>query len=604
MIDSNLMRRLAVTAGFVLLMVAYHSIFRGYYPLPDGLMGHDYALTLTSFEDGYLWFRNNGFLVPPWFTPSFCAGQPFFADPQSIFYSVPQFLTFVFNPLKAVYISVLLFAGLGFWGTYFLARRSFGLNAWAAFAAATVFMFNGFYSHRMIVGHFGYQPYMLVPLVAWLLIGGLRSPEELIKRWMYVLSAGLLIAYWLQAGLTTLMVPAGLSVIALGSLASFRERTLLSRMMQRGVWAVLIALTLSASKLSASLALMSHFPRDYYPLPGIADIGGLLKFVFQALFYSSEHAYQTANPLWQNMEWVAMPHELAYGITLVPLFIMLVGAWLYLRRRVLAQGGVAEVRRPWLAGGILLSILFIPLAMLYYSPGWNAVLKSLPLFGSTTSPFRWLIIYIPVLAVLSAIAADARSDFSKLAAILCLVGVPGLNALENRDFYRHQDFDPMPVIRYDKAVRSGAIRPQIHAIGLPKDKSAPILDNNVMFTDGISPLICYNPLFGYGLEKYKVGQLHAGSVFELNEGGYLNFRNPACLVFPGPNHCAPWDAFREADIGQLRNFVNYRPFVFQRGSIQRIADAVTMASLFTCFAALLVLFYVVGRRGSIKEPGS
>src|SRR5512135_3628524 len=116
--------------AFAGLLWAYNAIFGAYFPLPNGLMGHDYALTMPAFEDGYLWFRNNGFLSPPWFTPSFCAGQPYFADPQSVFYSVPQFLAFVMDPLSAIHASVLLFAGLGFWGTYVLGRRTFALSVW------------------------------------------------------------------------------------------------------------------------------------------------------------------------------------------------------------------------------------------------------------------------------------------------------------------------------------------------------------------------------------------------------------------------------------------------------------------------------------------
>ncbi len=84
-----------VLGSFVLLLAAYHFIFREYFPLPGGLMGHDYSYELPMLMDGYLWFRNNGILTPPWFTPSFCGGQVSFGDPQASFYSVPQFLTFL-----------------------------------------------------------------------------------------------------------------------------------------------------------------------------------------------------------------------------------------------------------------------------------------------------------------------------------------------------------------------------------------------------------------------------------------------------------------------------------------------------------------------------
>ena len=88
-----------VVGAFLLLALAYHVVFGAYFPLPNGLMGHDYSGTLPGIMDGVLWFRNNGILSPPWFTPSFCGGQAAFADPHSGFYSVEQFLAF-FNPVE------------------------------------------------------------------------------------------------------------------------------------------------------------------------------------------------------------------------------------------------------------------------------------------------------------------------------------------------------------------------------------------------------------------------------------------------------------------------------------------------------------------------
>src|SRR4051812_38431934 len=107
--------------AFILLMLAYHLIFGAFFPLPNGYLGHDYSLGIAGFTDAYLWYRNNGFLTPPWFTPSFCGGQAFFADPQSGFYAVPTFLSFVVDPLTATYAAILIFAALGFWGMYVLA---------------------------------------------------------------------------------------------------------------------------------------------------------------------------------------------------------------------------------------------------------------------------------------------------------------------------------------------------------------------------------------------------------------------------------------------------------------------------------------------------
>lgn len=576
-----------VGLAFAILLWAYNAVFGSYFPLPNGLMGHDYALTLPAFEDGYLWFRNNGFLTPPWFTPSFCAGQPYFADPQSIFYSIPQFMVFVSNPLSAVYASILLFAGLGFWGSYVLGRRTFGLSIWSALVVAIVFMFNGFYSHRMIVGHFGYQPYMLVPWVAWLLIG--PSDSNKLKTWASTIAAGLLIAYWLQAGLTTLMVPAGLSVVALGCLAVFRDDKALPTMILRGMAASLIALGISAAKLSANIALMSHFARDYYPLPGIDGFAEALKFIFEALFYSSEHVYQQVTPYWRNMQWAAMPHELAYGITIVPLVVLFLGGALRLIDRSRNRRAVAVSGYHVFVAIILGLILVLPLALIYYTPGWNSILKQLPLIGSTTSPFRWLIIYIPVLAMLSGMAAEARPSFAKIAALLCVVAIPALNALENREFYQQQNYDPTAVLEFDQAVRSGSTRPAIHAIAFPKSPDGGTIIDNSLFTQGLSPLVCYNPLFGYRQEKYSVGSLGPGDVFSVRQDEYLNFRNPACLVFPSENQCSVWSSFERKDIRNLEDFVDYKPFSFKVSVLQRVCNVLSEVSLFLSLSALMVL---------------
>ena len=130
---------------FCLLFVAYHSIFYQFYPNGSGRLGHDYALAVPGFLAGYYWFQSNGIWEVPWFTPGFCGGQPFFADAQSGYYSVFQFLTLIVDPLSSLYLLMLLFAALGYWGCYFLLRRCFAVSWQSAVVAAAIFMFNGLF---------------------------------------------------------------------------------------------------------------------------------------------------------------------------------------------------------------------------------------------------------------------------------------------------------------------------------------------------------------------------------------------------------------------------------------------------------------------------
>ena len=129
----------------VILVGFYHLIFAPFYPNLQGKLGHDYALFLPKLLDGYFWYRANGLFAVPWFTPAFCGGIPLFPDPQSVYYSLPQWLSFVTDPLTSVYLTLLLFAALGFVGFYFLLRWVFRTTPWTALLGAGLFLFNGFY---------------------------------------------------------------------------------------------------------------------------------------------------------------------------------------------------------------------------------------------------------------------------------------------------------------------------------------------------------------------------------------------------------------------------------------------------------------------------
>ena len=571
------------TALFISLLIitSWHLIFKKYFPLPGGMMGHDYTLAIPGLIDGYIWYLKNGFISPPWFSPSFNAGQPFFADPQSIFYSIPQFLVFFIEPIKAIYISILLFAVAGFSGMYFFTRTQLSVDRWRSLICATIFLFNGFYVHRMIVGHFGYQAFMLVPILAMALLRQLSDRITLRQDVLAGSIAGVILGYCFQAGLTTLIIPATMGVAALILLKLVMEQKAISVALYiRLLFAIVVAIGLSASKLVAGLSLMQHFTRDFYPLPGISSISGVLLAVFQMLFYSSEHAYQTLTPLWSNMQWAAQPHELAFGLT--PLVFLVLVFWPVFNREALRFKSIStpNIRLPLTFLGL---ILIIPVVMLYYSPEWNSILKKTPLISSTTSPWRWMIIVIPILSLLGGLAVGAKGRYRYISGMVLLAGIPLLNSLEDRSFYDSQNTPNEEMVAFFKDVKAGKISPSIQQIADPQTVFG--MYPNALFALGLSPIACYNPLFGYRLEKLNFSKLQPGS-YLIEKDGYYNFRNPACLVFPKENNCKIWDNFSTNQKKELESFVSYRGFPFTRSKVQSVADFITLMTL----VSLLVYF--------------
>src|SRR5688572_23411146 len=133
-------------------------------------MGEDYSLFFPAMLDGVYWYHVNGLSEVPWFTPAFGGGLPKFPNPQSVYYSVEQFLCFVTDPLTSIRITLFIFALLGFVGFYLLLKRIFLLSSSTSLLGATAFLFNGFFIHRMIMGHITFHPFMLFPLLAYLLL--------------------------------------------------------------------------------------------------------------------------------------------------------------------------------------------------------------------------------------------------------------------------------------------------------------------------------------------------------------------------------------------------------------------------------------------------
>ncbi len=589
-----------VLVAWMLLLVAYHGVYGVYFPTPRGTIGHDFGLCLAGTVDGFIWFAKNGPWEVPWFTPGFCGGQPYFADPQSGYYSVPQWLSFVIDPLTANYLTLLLFASAGYFGTYLLTRRSFGFPMPWAILAAALFFFNGFLPLRTLVGETGFHGLSLAP---WLALALLTPAARRVSSIGLAILAGTIAAYWLQSGLTTLMVPAALSV-ALVLLAYRLRQPWPGDLLARMLIAIGISVVFSASKLVASLAFYSRFERTQYLLPGFNDPLALLQTNLLALFGSSESAYRVAMPSLLNAQWTAFPHEWAYGFTPVPILVILAGLVLgrLVRPRQSANptssvgkgGGVGVIEKTVIGLGIGL-ISLMPLVLQFYTPEFNEHLKSLPLIGATAWPMRWLILYLPVLPIATAwLAWRALGERQALAPWVvggALVLLVAFNLIERRQYYAEQTYNPQQILAGYARLAAGEVRDhRVTAIGLmiDPDTGEVIADGrrNDIVVDGISQARCYNPSFGYRLEKFPANNLVLGYVLWENEGSF-NIRNPACYVFPEENGCSPGDKFRIDQRAEAEAFVAYRPFPFKKSQLQRVADMVTMGSL--VLAALFVL---------------
>lgn len=584
--SAALVRRplLAPWLAFALLLVAYDAVFSGYFPIKGYRLGHDYAYVLPNLLDGMFWFHNNGWSVP-WFTPSFCAGQPGFPDPQSAYYALPQLLALMLDPLAAAFGTLLIAASLMYWGGALLMRKVFGTGWPEAILVGGLLMFNGFLSHRLMVGHMGYHGFALVPWLALLLLVPCRARGDCFAA---AAAAGGVLAYWVYSGLGTLILASTLAVVPLAILRFWRGGSVRDFAL-RTVMACGVGTALAAAKLAAAFSLMAQLPRDFYPLPGANGPGDAVLMVLGGLFLPSQWVAAFGMPRLTNVMWAVAAHEWAYGFGMAAAALALLLVVAALRR---GMPVLPAQRRGRVLLVLFVAVLLWPLAFSTWHPAWNAFLKNLPLLGSASFPLRWTIVYIPVTAAAIGLAMTSIGRRRVSAIAICLLATVLGARFEPRDYYLGQAYDVRPVVLAADQFERGELLPRIAVLGTTAEYAVgrfhAVLKGNDTFIRGMSQLGCYNPIFGYRLEKFLPTGLAIDDVLRVSADGYLNLKNPACYVYPRENACRPGDRFRADQIEAAKAFVAYRPWAFAVSMFQQAANIVTLGAFGLVLVGLAV----------------
>lgn len=562
-------------------------MIRNYFPTRSGLLGHDYSLFFPRLLDGYFWFMKNGAFAVPWHTPSFCGGLPNFGSPQSIYYSVPQILTFSFNPVTSVLVTAVIFSALGFAGFYLLLRRSFRAGRSVSIYGGTLFMFNSFFIFRMVVGHMTYHAVMLFPLICWFLTRDSpdNRPGNKARTLFYGIIAGILVSYMFYAGMPQIMPQAIVATTAVGLVHIFMT----------GEWKdfgvrflvlVFVSVAVSAAKLIPALVYLQRFPRDYYPLITAKGPAEALYLLFRPLFFYSD---------------VSIPplgiHEFALGVTPGPFAIIsILGAAELVR--IATERGKARRGFTSVAAAIMLTaILLFPLALNFKNFLLNAIV-SLPLFKSHYFFFRWYLIYIPITILAACLLLDRGRISSHCRTTVVAVGLAIILAfnshrVQRQDEYTRGAYSPTSILTAYEAAKEGRLDPRIQQIVF---KAGPSRDDALVY--GKSQGNCQEALFGYNMEKFPRTSLHEGSPLAVI-GGRYNMINPACYIFASPNGCEPGDHFKTSRRAELESFRNYHPFEFEFPLWQKAANLITLVSLL--LSLMYVLLYTARMIGQVTR---
>jgi hypothetical protein len=369
-------------------------------PNSNGYVGHDYRYFSPYLLAGTRWIKENGWFSVPYFTPDFCGGIPWLANPQSVFYSVPQISTLLFaDPIAAAKWSLLLYATAGGAATYGLLRRCFSLSWHAAGLGFVLFQLDGFLLFRIGIGHLTYHTYGLIPCLCLCALFNDASNRQ-VSKWdaltkgiAAALVGACLLAVMIYGGALNYVVPAVLNVMAI--IFIHQTRTGFTRrpwlvFAAACVWAI----PLSALKLVPAFVFSSAYPRPYLAKYLFDNPLKLARSLFQSLFIPETQPSSTLMSYTDNSRLGL--HEFEFGVSVVPLVLILAALIFAYRSR--------QAPRHLFAWVGVATISLIPILGTFGNATWGQILLRIPIVNNNTVLTRWWSIYILILIVLAAMS--------------------------------------------------------------------------------------------------------------------------------------------------------------------------------------------------------
>lgn len=594
--------RIILFVAFGSLLFAYHLIFGQFFPTRNGTMGHDWSWIIPGYLRSFADYLRHGI-------PFFSDGSLFRLDASPAACHAGIYFLFSFphdpvgplvwmglSPVTVAYLQFLLFASIGFWGMFVLLSKVFRLTMPVALLGAGMFMFNGFYAHRIVIGHL-YFAVMLLPLLAFCLAySGKAGKSNAWYTLLWGILAGVVAYYAFIFRVSVVIVAFILALLAVLALWLIRGGALPS-LLARSAIAIFVASALAFQYLYAtSISLADEIAiaqRVSYSFPAFRDVATTLGVLFEMLFFSPNDIERIYLAGILNLGVSQQRHELEYGISLVPLLLLacslLVAVWKWLH---VDQWGFA--RRSWyewLLIGLIAVILLFPIIYTTHLSGLLPLIKKTPLINATTSPQRIYFIFVVLLPLFSVLAISRVIPHRWIWAVaIASLGIVVLStAWKDREFYHAQTYDPKPVQEAHQGLQNGQQLPPVERIGILGDGMGNFAHDQMveanLFLKGVQHMGCYIPGYSSVPAEY-VGTLHPGSIWDETDG-YLNIKNPACINWPKENNCRPGDHFTVQQKNLVERYIRYESFPVE------VPERVRMAAYISAFAFFGVMMFLL-----------
>ncbi len=560
------------------------------------MVGHDYRLFLTRLIDSHIYYKANGFGIE-WYTPSFGAGLPAYPNPLQMQFSLPQLITWFFNPYIAVLISTAIYVAIGFLFACFFFSRVMKIRPFSAILGADLFLINGFLIERVVIGHVNFLtfPLIIIPIFA---LFDRRLPKVLAAILISIIGAVLVYSggvYIAVIGLFSAFMITPLLFFL--KLELFNWRRILSVLVLGGFFTALLC----SSKLYATASFMRFFPRvvhDQYLAAGISGLTGLIFqlvgtmnfFPILALIHKSSASFTV-----RLMSLARTPYsfwELDSSIAPGMLVLLVYGVLMFFRRR--PQIEKWNITRGKIIAGLFLLLAILLSAEFSITKGiLYEKLSNLPILQSLHANTRFAAAFILPLAIIASKVFDVWSAAKKKGWVI-FTGFTILSGISLASMWSYylmptniqlRNFDNTSLIETYQRSSTGASFPVTRIVPDMNDYEVFILDSS-------NTNHHYDPLFRDN-NVLLTPLVHEGSIFDV-EDGFYNFTNPASLVFPEVNNARLFERIPFEDYTKLLDFTQRRQSDWNLPLIQIILNWVSGITIL--LESLIVLIFLIRKR--------
>ncbi len=537
------------------------------------LIGHDYNYFFPKLLEGNWHFLRQG-LSPFLYSPHYCGGFPEFANPQSMYYSVLQFLSLHLDLWIASQITIGAAMLIGYLGWYLFGRDVLKMNLHWSHVFALIISAHGFYFMHILAGHIIYHQMPLIGLLLWLLLERSRDTWKSLA-WKASLF-GLISANIIHSGgfyVAVMTVTAFLLLLPFELLIHRRVNVL------RIASCTLAALLMNGGKLYASWSFMRFFPRNL-PFERLSEGSSTLGYIWNALWGVPQR--DTLFEPFGMPDWGAL-HEYSMALSPVVLIGLLCGMYLlWQNRNVIRKRPVQS-----LLFFIISTFLYFFITELIRGHGLLVTpLESLPIFSSLRINTRFLYPFSMLLSAVGVWSLMNITQGKKLTTVLCpLLSV--LTVLFFAAAYVPVVLNVVPPrslnytdVQMHLAKNEGFLELDVnHIIDMRGEGQAEF----VPLFAGANHVYCEEPLM-WG-DKPEMEELVVGDVY-LGWNDHLNLYNPACFVYPESNDCTPGDRIKVSDMENFEQFVEGKKTQWKVPVMQSILNWVSLLTLLTSLTYL------------------